>query len=212
VPRAPEPEEEAREPGLRERKKERLRAQLIEAAVRLFAKKGLDATTIDDIVGSVDVSRRTFFRYFDAKEDVLPAWFDTHVVSVLETIDERPAGEAPLASLRHVMEAIARLYQSQMVHVLTLERVIGREPSLVARRYARMEQVSDGLAKRLAARSGGRTKDEARFRLLARVALAAGSSAIERWVAGGGKGSLVDTLDECWGEVEKAFAPPRKRR
>jgi AcrR family transcriptional regulator len=174
VPRAPEPEEEAREPGLRERKKERLRAQLIEAAVRLFAKKGLDATTIDDIVGSVDVSRRTFFRYFDAKEDVLPAWFDTHVV--------------------------------------TLERVIGREPSLVARRYARMEQVSDGLAKRLAARSGGRTKDEARFRLLARVALAAGSSAIERWVAGGGKGSLVDTLDECWGEVEKAFAPPRKRR
>ncbi|HEY8087592.1 MAG TPA: TetR family transcriptional regulator [Polyangiaceae bacterium] len=209
MPRAPELDEEPREPGLRERKKERVRAQLIEAAMRLFSKKGLDATTIDDIVGAVDVSRRTFFRYFDAKEDVLPAWFDTHVVSLLETIDERPAGEAPLTSLRHVMEAIARLYQSQRVHVLTIERVIEREPSLVARRYARMEEVSSSLAQRLVARSG-KAKDEAGFRLLARVALASGRSAIERWVAGRGKGSLVDTLDECWGEVEKAFAPPRR--
>ena len=179
--------------------------------MRLFSKKGLDATTIDDIVGSVDVSRRTFFRYFDAKEDVLPAWFDTHVVSLLEIIDERPAGKA-LSRVCVRRKAFAGLYQSQMVHVLTIERVIGREPSLVARRYARMEQVSDGLAKRLAARSRGKTRDEVRFRLLARVALAAGSSAIERWVAGGGKGNLLDTLDACWGSVERAFAPSRKLR
>lgn len=209
--RATEPDDAQREPGLRERKKERVRAQLMEAAVRLFSKKGMSETTIDDIVGAVEVSRRTFFRYFDAKEDVLPAWFDAHVVGLLDTIDDRPEGEDPLTSLRHVLVAIAELYQSESGTILAIERVIAREPSLVARRYARLEQVAEGLAARLAARSGGKAKDEVRFRLLARVALSVATSATERWAAAGGKGSLVAVLDECWGSVAEAFSRAHRR-
>jgi AcrR family transcriptional regulator len=207
MPRTAAPVAEPPAAGLRERKKERVREQLIEAAVKLFSRKGFDATTIDDIVGAVEVSRRTFFRYFDTKEDVLPAWFDRHVDSVLAMLDARPGGEAPMVSLRHVLDGIADLYESRMATVLSIERVIGREPSLVARRYARMDEMAERLAKRLAAR--GRTKDEAYYRLLSRVALAIASSAIERWVTGAGKASLSDTMRDSYRAVDEALAAGR---
>ncbi len=57
--------------GLRDRKKVLAREALIDAAIRLFEERGIDATSIDDIAQAVDVSRATFFNYFPYKEAVL---------------------------------------------------------------------------------------------------------------------------------------------
>jgi AcrR family transcriptional regulator len=58
-------------PGLRERKKARLRQQIIETAIRLFRKQGYEKTRIDDIVKILEISQPTFFRYFPSKDAVL---------------------------------------------------------------------------------------------------------------------------------------------
>lgn len=57
--------------GLRERKKARLRQQIIETAIRLFRKKGYENTRVDDIVQVLEISQPTFFRYFPTKDAVL---------------------------------------------------------------------------------------------------------------------------------------------
>ena len=57
--------------GLRERKKARLRQQIIETAIRLFRKRGYEKTRVDDIVRILEISQPTFFRYFPSKDAVL---------------------------------------------------------------------------------------------------------------------------------------------
>src|SRR5215813_529083 len=58
-------------PGLRERKKARLRQQIIDTAIRLFRKQGYEKTRVDDIVHILEISQPTFFRYFPSKDAVL---------------------------------------------------------------------------------------------------------------------------------------------
>jgi AcrR family transcriptional regulator len=66
---APLPAQEI--PGLRERKKARLRQQIIDTAIRLFRKQGYEKTRVDDIVKILEISQPTFFRYFPSKDAVL---------------------------------------------------------------------------------------------------------------------------------------------
>src|ERR1700687_3431321 len=54
--------------GLRERKKARLRQEIIDTAVRMFRKRGYQKTRIDDIVQALEISQPTFFRYFPSRE------------------------------------------------------------------------------------------------------------------------------------------------
>ena len=58
-------------PGLRERKKVRMRQQIIDTSIRLFRKRGYENTRIDDIVQILEISQPTFFRYFPSKDAVL---------------------------------------------------------------------------------------------------------------------------------------------
>jgi len=57
--------------GLRERKKARLRQQIVETALHLFRQRGYENTRIDDIVDTLEISQPTFFRYFPSKDAVL---------------------------------------------------------------------------------------------------------------------------------------------
>jgi AcrR family transcriptional regulator len=92
-------DEEPARPGLRERKKLRTRQAIASAALRLFAERGYEETTIADIAAAADVAPRTFFGYFPSKEDVVFAEIDDRLAEVAERL-RRTSGETPMETIR----------------------------------------------------------------------------------------------------------------
>jgi AcrR family transcriptional regulator len=86
--------------GLRERKKERTREAISAAAVTLFLEHGYDQVSISRIAETAEVSRRTLFAYFPAKEDLVVHRFADHETESGRVVRNRPAGQSPLAALR----------------------------------------------------------------------------------------------------------------
>lgn len=94
------------EPGRRERKKQLTRQALVAAAVRLFAERGYDQTSVADIAETADVSTRTFFLHFPAKEDVLLADAQTRIDLAVSAVEQR-AADAPVRAT--LTEALSRM-------------------------------------------------------------------------------------------------------
>ncbi|WP_030931837.1 TetR family transcriptional regulator [Streptomyces sp. NRRL S-646] len=145
---------------LRERKKQRTRDALLRAAVELFTTRGYEATTVDDIAEAVEVSQRTFFRYFAGKEEAALALQELAVARFVEAVRERPADEAPMQALRQaVLEGWNTLHEviEAVVPVelyLRMYRVIESTPVLLAAHLRRNEETEDTIARMLAEREG----------------------------------------------------------
>ncbi|MET0474856.1 MAG: TetR family transcriptional regulator [Mycobacterium sp.] len=86
--------------GLRERKKFRTRATLIEAAAELCLKQGYDNTTVEQIAAAADVSPRTFSRYFATKESVITAMTGDMDGYLAAALDRQPADIDEYEALR----------------------------------------------------------------------------------------------------------------
>ena len=136
--------------GIRERKKQRTRQALRQAALQLFQERGFEATTIADITAAADVAPRTFFSYFQTKEDVVldegPQRFD----QLQQTLRQRPHGEPLLAAFRRVALEIAADLQTQSDQQRAAARVIRTTPAIQARIRERMGQWEEQLAAMLA--------------------------------------------------------------
>jgi len=97
--------------GLRERKKVQTRDRLIRCAAALFAERGYDSTTMEDIAECADVARATAFNYFSRKEDFVLAWFDRRRGELAEALADSAEAETETSDrLRHAFVAIARLF------------------------------------------------------------------------------------------------------
>ncbi|MCW6004413.1 TetR/AcrR family transcriptional regulator [Micromonospora sp. CPCC 205371] len=92
--------------GLRERKKQRTRQTLADAALRLFMERGYQHTTVADIAAAADVSTRTFFSYFPAKEDVVFADTDERIAAMREALAGLPAGTPPARAAHRMVERV----------------------------------------------------------------------------------------------------------
>jgi AcrR family transcriptional regulator len=140
---------EAEVAGLRERKKQRTRWALVDAALDLFLAQGYESTTIDEIVAAVDVSQRTYFRYFAGKEDValsfLTEYDDLFLAALAERPDDEPDVPAMRAALDVSLDAILASDREHAARFRKLHGLIDGTPALVAgrlRRYAELEQAA----------------------------------------------------------------------
>jgi AcrR family transcriptional regulator len=161
--------------GRRDRKKDETRQALRAAAHRLFAEKGFSQTTIDDIAAAADVSRRTFFRYFDSKDDLLRGDVADLLPVMLATLRARPADEPPFAAILGALRSLIGPDGPPALAQSLASPVAGLRARLsLIRLLAEWEQ---GIADTLLARAGIDSPDDA-DRLQAVVTACAATSAL----------------------------------
>jgi AcrR family transcriptional regulator len=171
--------------GLRERKKQQTRDALASAAFGLFARKGVEATTVDEIADEVMVSPRTFFRYFASKEDVALEAIDQQYSAVFAAFEARPAGEPVLTALRNAAVAVLRACEAgesslPPERLVCVAKLLSTSPSLAGRSLELCSSRVDELAGKVAARMGVARTDP-RPTLVAAVAMSAVQTAAGAW-------------------------------
>ncbi|MER5868934.1 TetR family transcriptional regulator, partial [Streptomyces sp. NPDC002044] len=146
--------------GLRERKKRRTRDALLRAALLLFIAQGYDQTTVDEIADAVDVSQRTFFRYFANKEEAVFAVQDLVESHFVAELRARPAAEGPLRAMRAAVLAAWDTVEEALSDVVPVElymrsyRLIESTPALLAVHLRRSTELEERISRLIAEREG----------------------------------------------------------
>ena len=200
------PEAAAPEPGLRERKKAQTRADLERAAVELVLARDLDDVTVDDICARVPVSHRTFFNYFDSKEDALfgvrRAWGDRELVTA--RLREGYDGSVVAAVIQTLFRALPAETADPALNEARM-LIASRNPGLIRRRVRRLDDLRHGVVAAVAELiehaavdggepvSGGRVPTEqvsreAQAELLVVACIGAVRIAVREWAEAGATG------------------------
>lgn len=116
----------------RQLKKDATRRALVRAANRRFHRSGFASTTLDEICADANVSRRTFFRYFENKEALAFPHRVERLERFIALLDAAPATESPLASLRRIAQIFAAEYTANREQLIAQQRVVASTPSLIA--------------------------------------------------------------------------------
>ncbi|GHF46858.1 acyl-CoA-like ligand-binding transcription factor [Streptomyces griseosporeus] len=192
------------EPTLAQRKRQLVADELTRAALDLLARKGFDAVTVDDIVGAAGVSKRTFFRYFASKEDVVVQFLGEMGTGMRAALAERPAQEPPSVALRHTVWSAVDACAGHGEQTLRVIRLILGTPALLARFLERQAQWRDALAEELTRRLG--LGPAGLYpQLAAGAALTAFDTVLQRWSAGEGDQDPAALTDEAFAVLAPAL-------
>jgi AcrR family transcriptional regulator len=141
--------------GLRERKKRETRVAIAAAAMRLFAERGFDEVTVAEIARDADVSEKTVFNYFPAKEDLLFNRGAERQAAVVAAIRERPAGEPLTRPFRRQTHAfLDRLEHEPLDDLTIVPRLVAGSSALRERLFLGWEREIEVLAPVLAEQAG----------------------------------------------------------
>jgi TetR/AcrR family transcriptional regulator, regulator of mycofactocin system len=189
--------------GRRERKKQQTREALEATAWRLFQRKGYDETTIEDITDAVDVSTRTFFRYFDSKEAVLFGNWRANLDRIPELVLSRPSEEPPLTALFEVSLQLADLVEAGESRIL-----LRKELAKTSRRIGDYErnviipESEHAIALAIAQRLGVDPDTDPRPTIVAAVAVGAWTAARKIWLTSDGERPMSELLRQAFDIID----------
>jgi len=152
------------------------------AAVRLFAERGFDAVTTDDIAAAVGISASTFFRHVPTKEGLLIDPLLQGISGVVAAYERRPAGESAAEAL--VAAIVDNMAGSSGADLGSWLAAIRSAPQLIGRVALVSRADRDRLTELAAARMGTKGRTDLRPALLVQVVLAASEFVFQRWVSG----------------------------
>ena len=185
--------------SLREQNKAATRKELARFGVELFLKQGFDATTIDQIVAPLGIAKRTFFRYFNVKEDLVFAWYEDLTANLVDELKARPKQEKPFTAVCETISSLLKLYDANPEWALDMMRLCKETPALVGKELEKHMMWERKLVATLIEREGKKAMSPLKAHIVVGAAMTAFSAALNEWYAGGGKAKLRPI-------VERAFA------
>jgi AcrR family transcriptional regulator len=184
----------------RARKKSATKQTIQEHALRLFVKKGYDATTVDEIAAAAGVSHMTFFRYFPRKEEVVE--YDEYDPLLEQLIAARPPDEPPLVVLHNAIRVgFEKILTTDREALLIRTRLVLRNPVLRSRNLVAQDTTRDLFANALARRAG-LTEPDLAMTVQASAALDAVGVAMMAWVDGNNDTDPVALIDTAFAAFE----------
>ena len=189
----------AAHPGLRQRKKDSARRAIEDAAWELFAEKGYEETSINDIAERADVAPRTFFRYFPTKEAVMYPQFEELLQSVRDEFHRRPADEPVITSLFESFEVLAGSLEGEASRArqrMEMMKRPGHQPPGTEYFRTRLSEVT---AELVLEREGDSDEARMRARLASGVVSLLIDTAHSCWIEAGAREPLHDVGERCRG-------------
>ena len=179
------------------------RAELEQAAFTLFATRGFDATTVDEIAAAAGIGRRTFFRYFPSKNDIPWGAFEQELDRMRVRLKACPPEVPLMDAIRVALIDFNRVDPAQVpLHRRRMELIL-RVPALLAHSTLRFTAWREVVAEFAAERTGLR-KDDLAPQTIAHAVLGVAIAAYERWLDDPAA-DLGALLDDAMRQLDAAF-------
>jgi AcrR family transcriptional regulator len=188
----------------------KMRRELAAAAMELFATKGYEATTVDEIAATAGVARRTFFRHFRSKEEAIFPDHDDTLVRAEAVLNAAPAHEHPLDTVCRGIKEVMRMYAASPAVSVERYRLTREVPTLREREIASVARYERLFTRYLLGHFDERDHHDGNDDpLLAEVAASAVVTAhnhvLRRWLRAGGEGDVEAQLDHAFAIVRDTF-------
>ncbi|ACY97931.1 mycofactocin system transcriptional regulator [Thermomonospora curvata] len=172
------------------------RATLEARAFELFARKGFEETTVDDIAAAAGIGRRTFFRYCASKNDLVWGDFEGHLLKLRRLLEEADPTLPTMEVLRRAVVEFNRFDPRDVPWHRQRMELILKVPTLQADATLRYASWRAVIAEFVASRTG-LPPSAMTPRLAGHVLLAAAVAAYEHWLSGDGDAELAELLDKA---------------
>ncbi|WP_189215911.1 MULTISPECIES: TetR family transcriptional regulator [Streptomyces] len=189
----------------------KMRRELAAAAMELFATKGYEATTVDEIAAAAGVARRTFFRHFRSKEEAIFPDHDDTLVRAEAVLNAAPAHEHPLDTVCRGIKEVMRMYAAQPEISVQRYRLTREVPTLREAEIASVARYERLFTRYLLGHFDEHAHDDDANDdpLLAEVAASAVVTAhnhvLRRWLRADGQGDVENQLDHAFAIVRRTF-------
>jgi len=178
------------------------RGRLEQAALTLYGEHGFDNTTVAEIAERAGLTKRTFFRYFADKREVL--FWGAEVLEQLfvDGVIAAPAPAAPLDAVAAALDGIAPMFEERREFAARRQQIIAANPELQERELIKLASLSRAVAEALRRRGVG----DAAATLTAEAGITVFRVAFERWVGEGNQRPLQELMRESLDELRAVAA------
>ena len=191
---------------VRERTRRAVRDELTQLAKDLFVEKGYDETTIDDLAAAAGMSKRTFFRYFASKEELVMGKYEVLGEQLAEDLAGRPADEPIWSSLRQVFGRVVEYFESEArgATAVAMENIVRDHPTLNASYLERVSRMQELVLDQARARTGQQNPADPRTAAIVGAAFSCLIAAWATWLTSNQARPFGDLLDQAMDSIRPA--------